>query len=251
MKKIVGVWSAVAFLGCLTIWFQYPIRNIQFSQTELQMFQEDVKPLLDVIASGEGNYTSVNRGRAGDTPSTWPKENLGRDITEMTVAELRSHQAGETEACWYKGKKGEAGLYAVGRYQLIPCTLKGATWRIKDFDMQRLYNQELQDILGVYLILIKRPQVRNYLAGLHDDHALAGQELAKEFASVPIQYPNSRCERGQSFYCNDKAGNAAHILLEDIDLALKQVRVQLSEKEVLRGMVEEREDIRERIQRFF
>ena len=105
MKKIVGVWSAVAFLGCLTIWFQYPIRNIQFSQTELQMFQEDVKPLLDVIASGEGNYTSVNRGRAGDTPSTWPKENLGRDITEMTVAELRSHQAGETKACWYKEKK--------------------------------------------------------------------------------------------------------------------------------------------------
>ena len=148
-------------------------------------------------------------------------------------------------------KKGEAGLYAVGRYQLIPCTLKGATWRIKDFDMQRRYDKELQDILGVYLILIKRPRVRNYLAGLHDDHALAGQELAKEFASVPIQYPNSRCERGQSFYCNDKAGNAAHISLEDIDLALKMVRTRLSEKEVLREMIEEREDIRERIQRFF
>ncbi len=151
----------------------------------------------------------------------------------------------------YKGKKGEAGLYAVGRYQLIPCTLKGATWRIKDFDMQRLYNQELQDVLGVYLILIKRPQVRNYLAGLHEDHALAGQELAKEFASVPIQYPNSRCERGQSFYCNDKAGNAAHISLEDIDMALKEVRNRLSENTVLREMIEEREDIRERMQRFF
>ena len=59
---------------------------------ELQIFQEDIRPLLDVIASGEGDYTSVNRGRAGDTPSTWPKENLGKDITDMTVAELRSHQ---------------------------------------------------------------------------------------------------------------------------------------------------------------
>lgn len=251
MKTIVGILSAFTVVCCLVIWFQYPIRNIQFSMTELQIFHDDVAPLLNVIASGEGDYTSVNRGRAGDTPSTWPKENLGRDITEMTVAELRSHQAGETKACWYKEKKGEAGLYAVGRYQLIPCTLKGATWRIKDFDMQRRYDKELQDILGVYLILIKRPRVRNYLAGLHDDHALAGQELAKEFASVPIQYPNSRCERGQSFYCNDKAGNAAHISLEDIDLALKMVRTRLSEKEVLREMIEEREDIRERIQRFF
>ena len=74
------------------------------------MFQEDIRPLLDVIASGEGDYTSVNRGRAGDTPSTWPKENLGKDITEMTVAELRSHQGGIGNLVWYKGKKVRQGF---------------------------------------------------------------------------------------------------------------------------------------------
>ena len=171
MKKVIGFGGAFSCLCCLVIWFQHPVKNVQFSMTELQMFHEDVEPLLDVIASGEGDYTSVNRGKAGDTPSTWPKENLGKDITDMTVAELRSHQGGETEFCWYKGQRGEAGLYAVGRYQLIPCTLKGATWRIKDFDMQRKYNQELQDILGVYLILTKRPRVfpRSYLASCTND----------------------------------------------------------------------------------
>ena len=49
----------------------------------------------------------------------------------------------------------------------------------------------------------------------------------------------------------DKAGNAAHISLEDIDRALKEVRIRLSENTVLLDMVEEREDFREHIQRFF
>ena len=74
---------------------------------------------------------------------------MDKNITEMTVAELRSHQGGENTYCWYKGKKGAAGLYAVGRYQLIPCTLMGATWRIKDFDMQARYDKDLQDTLHV------------------------------------------------------------------------------------------------------
>ena len=249
MKKyVISFLLMVIFVG---FWYGYPKKSIRFSIEELQMFQSDIQPLLDVIAKGEGDYTSVNRGRAGDTPSSWPKENLGKDITEMTVAELRSHQGGADSYCWYKGKKGEANLYAVGRYQLIPCTLMGATWRITNFDMNALYDAKLQNILGVYLIIIKRPIIRGYLAGLHDDHVLAGQELAKEFASVPIQYANTRCQRGQSYYCNDKAGNAAHISLEDIDAGLRTVRDNIMKKNDLRNLIESREDIRETIKRFF
>ena len=79
--------------------------TLSFTLEELTSMTEDVMPLLDVIASGEGNYNSVNRGRAGDSPGDWPKKHLGKSITEMSIKEVRQHQGGRTEKCWYNGKK--------------------------------------------------------------------------------------------------------------------------------------------------
>ena len=106
--------------------------QLSFTLEELMAMTDDVMPLLDVIASGEGNYNSVNRGRAGDSPGDWPKEHLGKSITEMSIKEVRQHQGGRTEKCWYNGQKGQANLFAVGRYQLIPCTLQYATASIEN-----------------------------------------------------------------------------------------------------------------------
>ena len=55
---------ALGFCGtclllCVAVWFFYPSKTVRFSLEELRMYQEDLKPLLDVIASGEGDYTSV------------------------------------------------------------------------------------------------------------------------------------------------------------------------------------------------
>lgn len=231
-------------------WKWLQIRKpMRFDRSELHSFAEDLKPLLNVIASGEGGYTSVNRGSAGDSRGDWAKKNLGKSITEMTVAELRSHQAGSDPNCWYKGKAGEAKLYAVGKFQLIPCTLQGATRNIPDFDMNELYNPTLQELLGVYLLLIKRPVIREYLAGIHDNHQEAGQELAKEFASIPAQYANSNCQRGQSYYCG-KNNNAAHIKLETIDAALKNVRAEMIKKGKLRLLISQKELTQHKIRRY-
>jgi hypothetical protein len=167
----------------------------------------------------------------------------------MTVAELRAHQEGSHADCWYKGKAGEAGLYAVGKFQLIPCTLQLATRQIPNFDMNALYNEELQEALGVYLVLIKRPVVREYLAGLHSNHQEAGQELAKEFASIPAQYPNDNCERGQSYYCG-KNNNAAHISLQSIDEALKITRQRIIQTGTLEKLIAEKETPQEKVLRF-
>ena len=35
---------------------------------EYVSLEERAKPLLDLIAKGEGDYNAINRGRAGDTP---------------------------------------------------------------------------------------------------------------------------------------------------------------------------------------
>lgn len=211
--------------------------KMTFTYNELSEFRDEMMPLLDLIASGEGNYTSVNRGRAGDSPGDWPKDHLGKSITEMSIKEIRQHQGGKNPDCWYNGKKGRANLFAVGRYQLIPCTLQYATIAIEDLDVRIKYTPEVQDTFGVFLLLVKRPIIRDYLAGIHNDHKEAGQELAKEFASVPIQYSNERCKRGQSYYCGDKAGNKAHISLKDVDAVLKSVRQTLQQDGELYALI--------------
>ena len=215
----------------------YSPTKMTFTYDELSDFRDEMMPLLDLIASGEGNYNSVNRGRAGDSPGDWPKEHLGKSITDMSIKEIRQHQGGKNPDCWYNGKKGPANLFAVGRYQLIPCTLQYATIAIEDLDVRIQYSPEVQDTFGVFLLLVKRPTIRDYLAGIHNDHKEAGQELAKEFASVPIQYSNGRCKRGQSYYCGDKAGNKAHISLKDVDAVLKSVRQDLQKKGDLYALI--------------
>ena len=221
--------------------------SLSFTLEELMSMRDDVIPLLDVIASGEGNYNSVNRGRAGDSPEDWPKKNLGKSITEMSIKEIREHQGGRTEKCWYNGQKGAANLFAVGRYQLIPCTLQYATVSIEDLDVRTIYAPEVQDAFGVFLLFVKRPVVGEYLLGEHNDFKEAGQELAKEFASVPIQYSNGKCKRGQSYYCGDKAGNKAHISLEAIEHAMKQVRKNLKDDKKTQRMVEDKRSLGKRL----
>ena len=221
--------------------------QLSFTLEELMDMTDDVMPLLDVIASGEGNYNSVNRGRAGDSPGDWPKEHLGKSITEMSIKEVRQHQGGRTEKCWYNGQKGQANLFAVGRYQLIPCTLQYATASIEDLDVRTIYEPEVQDAFGVFLLFVKRPVVGDYLLGEHNDFKEAGQELAKEFASVPIQYSNGKCKRGQSYYCGDRAGNKAHISLDAIERAMKQVRQNLKEDKKTQRMMEEKRSLGKRL----
>lgn len=215
----------------------YSPAKMTFKYDELSEFRDEMMPLLDLIASGEGNYNSVNRGRAGDSPGDWPKEHLGKSLTEMSIKEIRQHQGGKNPDCWYNGKKGQANLFAVGRYQLIPCTLQYATIAIEDLDVRIQYSPEVQDTFGVFLLLVKRPIIRDYLAGIHNDHKEAGQALAKEFASVPIQYSNGRCKRGQSYYCGDKAGNKSHISLKDVDAMLKSVRQTLQQDGELYALI--------------
>lgn len=234
-------------LLCFSLSRNAHAETLSFTLKELTQLADDVMPLLDLIASGEGDYTSVNRGRAGDSPGDWPKKHLGKSITEMSIKEVRQHQGGRNPDCWYNGTKGKANLFAVGRYQLIPCTLQYTTASIEGLDVRIKYSPEVQDAFGVFLLFVKRPIVGEYLLGEHNDIREAGQELAKEFASIPIQYSNGRCRRGQSYYCGDKAGNKAHIEIEAVNNALRQARKNLSNDKKAHKMVEHKLGFRTRM----
>ena len=146
-----------------------------------------LKPLADLLAKGEGDYDSVNRGYAGDTPQGLTKL-TGKPYSKTTVREVISMQRG-----W---------IYAVGRYQLVPTTLRFAV-RTSTVSYDDFFTPEVQDRLMAALIMYKRPAIGAYLRGDHDLIGWALNDLAKEWASVEYRY-------GRGYY-DHIGGNRAKI----------------------------------------
>jgi hypothetical protein len=161
-----------------------------------------VKPLLDLIAAGEGDYTSVNRGKAGDTPAGWP------GLDRLTIGAVQKLQSDRT-------------LFAVGRYQFIPETLRMAV-AAAGFRASDLFSPETQDWLAVALLLGgKRPALRDYLQGKNVTIEAAQLDLAKEWASIPTA-------EGRGVYDGDSAGNKATAKVAKVQSALKAARAGLA-----------------------
>lgn len=164
-----------------------------------------LEALKKEISRTEGSYGAYNRGKAGDT--SVPQI----DITKLTIGQIMQMQA--------SGK-----MFAVGKYQMIPATLKEAINNkkigLKESDVFSPQNQEK---LFMYL-LYKRPSLMSYIEGKSDDIDAAVNDLAKEFASLPTT-------SGKGYYDGDKAGNKASGGTERVDKIkqiLKNLRSSLS-----------------------
>jgi hypothetical protein len=128
-----------------------------------------IRPLANLIARGEGSWNSVNRGGAGDTPGG-ARSVIGKDLTQTSLRELQRHQA--------------AGrLFAVGRYQFLPRTLRMAI-RSSGIDCGAKFTPEVQDFLLATLLLHKRPAIASFIEGRSAglEHAL--DELSREWSSI-------------------------------------------------------------------
>lgn len=167
---------------------------------EYVSLEQRLKPLMDLIAAGEGDYNSVNRGRAGDTPGGI-QGLKGRTFESFTVKQVMEMQR------WQ--------VYAVGRYQFIPATLRFAL-RHSSVKEQEMFTPEVQDRLMVALVLYKRPAVGAYLRGDHSLLSWALNELAKEWAS--IEYRNGRG------YYDHIGGNRAKISRAQASAVLQSIR---------------------------
>lgn len=141
------------------------------------------------VARGEGNYESYNRGRAGDSPGKHSPP-----LTTMTFGEVMRLQS------LPRGSSNR--LFAVGKYQLIPATMREAV-RYVGIKPGDRFSPENQERLFAYLIsAAKRPKLNAYITGRSKDLGSAHRDLAREFASIPG--PD-----GRGMYDGDRAGNAA------------------------------------------
>lgn len=135
--------------------------------------------LLALASMGESKgYNSMNQGTSGGriVGSTHEaKELLGKDLTSMTI--------GHVLKLMERGK-----LFAAGRFQIIPETLKEAM-TCAGLSTKDLFDKKSQDALGVALLLNKRPQLGAYAQGevpnTPTNKRAAQRELSAEWASIP------------------------------------------------------------------
>jgi hypothetical protein len=159
-----------------------------------------LQPLADLIAKGEGDYNAVNRGYAGDTPGGI-QALTGKTFENYTVGQVIAYQ--------------KRWLYAVGRYQFIPSTLRFAV-NHSDVDNLDMFTSKTQDKLMAALILYKRPAIGAYLRDNHDLLGWAMDEMAREWASVEYR-------GGRGFY-DHVGGNRAHISRLELKQVLKEIK---------------------------
>jgi hypothetical protein len=168
-----------------------------------------IAALLSFIAAGEGGYNSMNQGTQGGriVGSTHNAASiLGRNLTDMTIGEVMGHQSSSPRR-----------LFAAGRYQIIPDTLKGIL-PSSGLTARDPFSPQNQDRLGLALIQRRKP-AWDYLTGKSANRDAALLALAQEWASLPDP------RTGNSFY---GSGNRAQHTVAQVAAALDAARTSLS-----------------------
>jgi hypothetical protein len=162
---------------------------------------KNLSQLISSVESG-GDYDIYNKGKAGVTGPPLK-------LSEMTVGKIMELQS--------QGK-----IFAAGKYQIIPNTLKGAVETgIVTKDEQ--FSPDTQErLFSSYLIGSKNPDIKKYLNSTNPDEQMkfnALLALSKEFAALPDP------RTGKSHYAGDKAGNTAGATLSQTEKALENDRL--------------------------
>ena len=175
-------------------------------------------PLGNLIARGEGDYGSYNRGRAGDAGGA------KIDFSEMTVGEVMRRQGLPT---------GDPDrLFAVGKYQVIPSTMTGAVNTL-GIDPNAKFTPQLQErIFADYLIDEKRPDIKAYITG--QTNGPEGRERAQYAAALEWASVGDPRKGGASHY-GGTANNSASITPDEVGTRLDSMREQY-QKNVAAGM---------------
>jgi hypothetical protein len=166
--------------------------------------------LLDAIAKGEsasaGGYDAMNQGTVGLGGKVIGSGNsekiINKKLTDMTIGEIMSRAAKPSDNA--QKRQSEGLIFAAGRYQIIPDTLKGlvnAGIATKD----EKFSPEVQDRLGMELIR-QTGALKMASEGRYDE---AQNALAKVWAGIPLATDLNGKKAGQSYYAGP--GNKASV----------------------------------------
>lgn len=153
-----------------------------------------------LIASGEGDYNSVNRGLVKG-------KNLGAfqtDLSKMTINQILARN---------KLKPGDKNrMNAVGKYQIIASTMKQAM-KAMGLSGNEKFTPELQEKIFREFLIPKRKGLNDYLKGGKTSLDRAQYEAAMEWASIPVpkgfKTQSGRISDGTVTYYDTNKGNRA------------------------------------------
>ena len=145
---------------------------------------------------------------------------LKKPLSEYTVGEVMQFQSRERDAT--------GQLWATGRYQIIPSTLKGLVQALK-LPPSTKYDATTQDKMGLQL-LTERAAIRKYVNGELADTTQnlekAALEVAKIWSSVGVPFPtqgrHGAIQKNQSYYAG--GGDKASVTTESVQSKLKLLR---------------------------
>lgn len=187
-----------------------------------------IKTFFDVILKGESVTYNDHNWYKGDTLKGYIQGRssnrfslLKKDLSQYTIGEVFEFQN--------KSRSSASGqLWATGRYQIIPDTLKGVTTRLNIPTSQK-YDKKTQDEVGLGLLL-GRTNTKKYLTQQVEDNKAnlekASLDVAKEWSSVGVPYDmkgsKQYIKKNQSYYTG--GGDKASIKTEVVQEALKNLR---------------------------
>jgi hypothetical protein len=154
-----------------------------------------------VLGGGLGLTALLAKGEAQSYDTAFGGQKTPKPLTQMTLKEIDQWQSKHPDE------------NAVGKYQIVQGTLRGARKALPDLKDTDVFDEKLQDrIYREFLIgASKRPQLNAYLSGQSDVTIEAAQlDLAKEFASIPVPFdvtrpamygrPEKLVKKGDSYY---------------------------------------------------
>lgn len=144
----------------------------------------------------------------------------GKPLSEHTIGEIMQFQA--------RGRDATGQLWATGRYQIIPGTLKGLVQAMK-LPPSTKYDKSTQDAMGLRL-LTERSPIRKYVTSEVPDTTenlqKAALSVAMIWSSVGVPYPvqgrHQMVQKNQSYYSG--GGDRASVTTESIQEKLKMLR---------------------------
>ena len=184
-----------------------------------------LKDFWDSVLAGESKtyndhnwYTSggLKGFIEGRSKSAYPL--LKKPLSEYTIGEVKSFQS--------RPRDGTGQLWATGRYQIIPNTLKGVVEKVGLSDND-LYSVENQDKLAVQLLL-NRKNLSAYLKGEVPDtlenRQKASLDMAMIWSSIGVPYSvkgrSRSVNKDESYYSGggDKASVKSDIVMEKLQM---------------------------------
>lgn len=146
---------------------------------------------------------------------------LSKDLSDTTIADVMKFQKNQRSSSFGQ-------LWATGRYQIIPTTLKGLVDNHKINPNQK-YSDAIQDELGEKLLL-GRSNIRKYLkkevADTKENREKAALDMAKIWSSIGVPYDmqgsKKPIKKNQSYYSG--GGDTATVKTETVQSALQKLR---------------------------